>query len=359
MAIIGEILKRTNFENLVDFDLKAGWDVVSGKIVCNGNNDILQYKYTSMLDKFTWKIKTNSSALNIQFFGIRSANNIRTTLSLENGKAKWAFAYNSTTGISAQTIAIDQGDILEYVFTKDEWNYTFTVNNITKGTSSSVATSSITLTAHKLRLWSSSPLEITSLEKTSNQEFAPNNLLLGDSISYGSSATTSANRWGQLAGFQIEGSTGDTSVEGLELLYEVTNIIKPKRVIYAFATNDLNIEVWKTNLMDTKARLEQRNIVFIPITPYANSTRDLSAFQAFIQGNFTKYFDVFSITKQSGNTNMKTEYNSGDGIHPNNLGHHDISQYVLSSPYYNFIPIVPQDDVGIFAMILDKWYSNY
>lgn len=357
MAAIGTIYSKSDFIDLIDFDLKGNWGISSGKLISSGGSSILQYRYASALDDFTWKIRTNTAALNVQLYGIRSGNNIRTTFTVESGKAKWNYAYNNTSGLSSSSISIGPSDILEYQITKNQWTVSFTVKNITTGAETTVA-APIAVTIHKLRLWSASAIEVTSLIKTSEQEFQPLNLLVGDSIAYGSSATTSNLRWGTIAAFQIEGSPGDTSSDALELVYEIRNIIKPKRVIYAFGTNDLDIEVWKTNLQAFKSLISQRNIVFIPITPYANSNRDMTTYQTYIAANFSKYFDLFSVTKQSGNSNMKTEYNSGDNVHPNTAGHQAIGNYVLASPYYLFDPIVPQSDSALISMVINKWHAN-
>lgn len=356
MATIGTIYNKSNFTDLSDFDTKGNWELSAGKIISSGSNSILQYKRASALDEFQLKVRTTSKFLNIQTYGIKAENNIRTTFSIENGHAKWEFAYDNTGGTSPAAIIIDNGDVLEFVLTKTQWTVNFQIKNITKNTACDVAVP-VAITAHKLRFFASAAVDIISIQKTSNQEFEPLNLLVGDSITYGSSATSPSLRWGTIAGFQIEGSAGDTSVEALDLLYEITNIIKPKRVIYAMGTNDLDIEAWKTNLQTFKNYVTQRNIVFIPITPYANSIRNMTAYQTYIAGNFTKYFDLFSVTKQSGNSNLKTEYNSGDNVHPNNAGHQAIGDYVLASPYYTFTPIVTTNNNSLIVSVLMQWYN--
>lgn len=360
MATIGTIFNKSNFTDLLDFDVKGNWQVSSGNLTSAGSNSILQYKYASALDEFQIKVRTTSKELNLQAYGIKAENNIRTSFSIENGKAKWAFSYNNTSGVSSSQIVIDTGDILEYIFTKTQWAVSFEVKNITKNTSSFVLVpaASAAITAHKLRFFSSTSTDIISITKTSNQEYQPLNLLVGDSISYGSSATAPSLRWGTLAGFSVEGSAGDTSLEALSLLHEIFNIIKPKRIIYAMGTNDLSVENWKINLQTFKDYTEQKNVVFIPICPYANSTRDMSVYKDYIAQNFTKFFDIFSTTKQSGNSNMKTEYNSGDNVHPNNTGHQAIADFVLASPYYSFDSVAPQTNSALISMAINKWYSN-
>jgi len=356
MAAIGTIYNKSNFTDLSDFDTKGNWELSAGKIISSGGNSVLQDKRASALDEFQLKVRTTSKFLNIQTYGIKAENNIRATFSIENGHAKWQFAYDNSSGTSSASIIIDNGDILEFVITKTQWTVNFQIKNITKNIACDVV-ATVAITAHKLRFFASAAVDIISIEKTSNQEFEPLNLLVGDSISYGSSASIPANRWGSIAGFSVEGSAGDTSVEALELLYEVTNIIKPKRVIYAMGTNDLDIEAWKTNLQEFKNYINQRNIVFIPITPYANSIRNMTAYQTYIAANFTKYFDLFSVTKQAGNSNLKTEYNSGDNVHPNNAGHQAIGEYVLASPYYTFTPIGTTINNSLFVSALLQWYN--
>ncbi|CEJ71250.1 hypothetical protein BN1195_03595 [Chryseobacterium oranimense G311] len=356
MATIGTIYNKNNFTDLSDFDTKGNWELSAGKIISSGSNSVLQYKRASALDEFQIKVRTTSKFLNIQTYGIKAENNIKTTFSIENGRAKWEFAYDNTSGTSPAAIIIDNGDILEFIITKTQWTVNFQVKNITKNTACDVA-APVAITAHKLRFFASSAVDIISIQKTSNQEFQPLNLLVGDSIAYGSSASIPGNRWGTIAVFSVEGSAGDTSSEALELLYEIINIIRPKRVIYGMGTNDLNIDNWKANLQQFKTIVEQRNIVFIPITPYANSVRNMTAYQAYIAGNFSKFFDLFSVTKQSGNSNMKPEYNSGDNIHPNNAGHLAIGNYVLNSPYYEYEPIISQGNAALYASLFQQWYS--
>lgn len=358
MAAIGTILQRSSFTDLSDFDVKGNWEVNSDALLTTGANSVLQYKYASALDQFQIKVKTDSPSLVMQMFGIKSANNIRTAFSVSNGRAKWDFAYNNTNGTSDTSIVIDNGDILEYIFTKTQWTVSFELKNISKNTSSFVLVpaASSSITAHKVRFYSASQAKILFFEKWSDQEFQPLNLLVGDSITYGSSATIPANRWGTKAGFQIEGSAGDTSSEGLELLHEITNIIRPKRVIYAFGTNDLNIEDWKNNLMEFKAKIEQKNIVFIPIAPYANNNRSMQPYFDYINSNFNEYFDLFGVTKQAGNTNLKAEFNV-DGTHFNNAGHQACADFVLNSPYYSFIPVDHQTSSALRLLVLSKWFN--
>lgn len=263
MSAIGTILQRETFLDLSDFDIKGNWEVSAGTLLSPGSSSVLQYKYASALDEFQWKIRTDSPNLIVQLYGIRAVNNIRTAFSVSNGRAAWSFAYNNTNGTSETSIVIDTSDVLEYIITKTQWTVSFEVKNITKNTSSFVLipATSTAITAHKVQFYSPTQARIHRLEKTSEQLFQPLNLLVGDSITYGSSATIPANRWGAIAGFQIEGSAGDTSVEALELLYEIINIIKPKRVIYAMGTNDLNLNVWKDNLQLFKKKINQKSIV--------------------------------------------------------------------------------------------------
>lgn len=354
MATIGTIYNKNSFENLIDFDSKGNWEIVNGKLHTTGGNSILQLRRASALDSFVWKVRTDSPDLKIKFSGIR----VSTILSIQGGKLRWDFTYNNTFGLSSGTLVIDPGDVLEYIFDAYKLSSVFTVNNITKGTSVSLNIGyALTITAHKLVLYSPTALNVISLFKSSVEEFQPLNLLVGDSIAQGAAADIPAHRWGVIANFSILGSSGDTSLEALDLVWEIVNVIKPKRVIYAMGTNDLDIEVWKSNLMEFKLKMDQYNLVFIPITPYANSLRDMSPYQAYIQANFNEYFDLYSLTKQSGSSNMKTEYNSGDHVHPNTLGHQDIANFVLNSPYYVFVPIISQGNTAFYRLALEKWHS--
>ena len=357
MAAIGTIYNKQNWQNLNDFDSVNSWYLSADKLTNAGGNGILQFKQKSALDKFLLKIRTNSANLKIRFAGLRSVNNINTILSLENGKAKFEFTYDGSVGVSSQIIAIESGDILEFEFIKDVWDASFTVRNITKNTSSIVNVIT-NVTAHHIQLYSLTECTILSIEKSSDIEFEPLNLVVGDSITYGSTASSSNLRWTTLSGFTAEGSAGDTSAEALQLIDEIVNVIKPKRVIYAMGTNDTNLSVWQNNLQNFKNKVNQKNIIFIPITPYANSNRDMTAFSDYVKANFQKYFDIFSATKSNSGTGIKSEYNAGDNVHYNNLGHATISDFVLNSEFYDFTPFVPNlGSSGIIGYIINKWYS--
>lgn len=82
-------------------------------------------------------------------------------------------------------------------------------------------------------------------------------------------------------------------------------------------------------------------------------------YRNYIVANFKEYFDLFSVTKQATNDNLKQEFNIGDNVHLNNLGHHDCGQFVLNSPYYLFTEMVKQNTSAFFSMVLQKWHSLF
>ncbi len=353
---IGTIYTQNNWQNLNDFTISNNWSLDSGKLKTTGSNGILQYKHASALEQFKWKIRTNSATLVIKLAGAKSANNINTIFSLVNGKAQFTLTYDGTNSVSNNSIIIENGDILEYIIERNIGLATFTVKNITKNTSTAVNVTTAFVISY-IQFYSNTACEIQLLEKSSMMQFSPMNLVVGDSITRGSDANPLTNRWVTKVGFLALSSPGDTSTEALLLLHEIFNIIKPKRIIFAFGTNDLNIDLWKSNMQLFRSKISQKNIVFIPITPYANSTRDMTSYKNYVSTTFDKYFDVFSVTKVSLGPNMKSEYNSGDGVHYNNIGHAAIADHILTSQFYTFDPIVPNNvNSGIISNILKKWF---
>lgn len=358
MAAIGTIINKTDFSIMSDFNLRGNWETVNSRLTSIGGNSVLQYKHASALDSFVLKVIFVSNSLTLKFQELRTTNNQNILLSIDNGKAKFQFTFNGFVSLG-NSIIIEDGDVLEYVFTKNIWTLQFRVNNLTKGTFSEtqgVGKNNANLPAHRFQLFSQNNAEIISIIKTSTEEFEPLNLVVGDSITYGGGASTPPLRWTSLSNFSALGSPGDRSVEALELFHEVFNIIKPKRVVYAMGTNDLIIDTWKTNLQLFKNKCESSNVVFIPITPYANNQRSYQLYSDYIKSNFLKYFDLFEATKEANSTNQKPEY-VGDGVHPNDLGHQACATEVLNSAYYEFTPIVPQGDSALFASVKKMWFK--
>lgn len=314
---IGIIYNKSNFINLSEFNIKDSWSVDATHLRTTGANGILQHHYASNLDIFERKITTDSKNVVIEFHGVRELNNQNQKFSINSeNKLVSNQTYNNSFITGTESIIINNGDILEYSIKKTKTTLIFAVKNLTTNQVISLnLTGTFTyITNHYFRIYSNSIAKVFSISLTSDQEKNPDYLVVGDSIT--------ASRWADnCPGFSISGSPGDTSQEALYLLDEIILHIKPKTVVYAMGANDRGqINIWKTKLEDFKNQCLKNKINFIPITPYANNYVDMAQFKAHIVSNFTRYFDIFSATKKINTSEMKDEYNSGDGIHFNSAG---------------------------------------
>ncbi|MBD8081118.1 galactose-binding domain-containing protein [Chryseobacterium caseinilyticum] len=355
MAQIGEIYNKSNFTNLNDFDIVGNWFCENGVLKTSGGYSQLRFKQVSNLDRLEWKIRTNSPGLRLEFKGIGTLYNVTVILTIESGKLFWQFPTSNSSGYSSSTLTINNGDVLEYRVLKNQWTYIFFVKNINTNIEISVVLP-VVFTTHNLILSASGATQILSMTKSSTQLYEPDNLVVGDSITYGANADIVNNRWVGIAQYEVSGSHGDTSSNAIPLLDEIINVIQPKRVVYAMATNDTDFDSWKINLQSFKNSLESANILFIPITPYANSNKNMQPYKDYIVANFQKYFDVFTATKASNSNAMNPAYVT-DGVHPNTAGHIAIGNYIKNSPYYSINPPTPQLGYEfIIAKTLENWF---
>lgn len=346
---IGTIINILTFEDLSDTDINQGWGITSGKLVSPANiSQPLQFSYVSALWK--WKKVIVSNKKTIKLFINNLAGNYTGDFYInENNKLCSHFSYNNSVHTSVESVNITDGDLLEFTLHKDGWNTIFSVKNMTTNVTVSLDASNVVFATHKLRIITSEVTQITSYKLESSQ-LVGGDVAVGDSITYGDAAESSSTSWVGIAGFDRVCGPGDRSTEAIALLPEIMNFVKPKRIIYAMGTNDQDISTWKNALQIFKNRMKSNRITFIPVCPYANNIRDMSVFRNYVISSFQVYFDFYTLTKSNSGTGIKTEYNSGDGVHPSQLGHTTIGDYVLGNEFYDYYENFSDDVIQFYFM---------
>jgi len=335
MMEIGTIFNYQGFSEFSGIDINVGWSISAGKLISPADtNKPLQFNYASAL--WEWKKTVVCNKKSLRLYSYMTALNFygEFYINSENKLCSY-FSYGSTTSVSTLPIGFNNGDLLEFSLLKSGWSLIFSVKNLTTNQVVNLDASNVIHATHKLRLITSEVTEVSSYKLESSQEQG-GTIAVGDSITYGNSATTEANGWVRIANFMTEAGGGDRSADAVLLIPEIVNHIKPSRVIYAMGTNDGDINVWKANLVFFQNKMRVNRITFIPCAPYANNNKSMQPFKDYIIANYDVYFDFFELTKQDGNTNIKSNYDSGDGVHPNNFGHLEIGNFLLNNQFYNY-----------------------
>lgn len=333
---IGNVYTLENLTNLLNFSEVGNWSLNSGILSSVGSNSILEVDYTTALEKFSYVIKTTSKDLVIRLNQINT-NNIDTILSINgSGNLKIENTYFSTNEISLDTLIYNTNDSLIFTYTRDIDLYIFSVENETTSQIVSLTSTIPSTCIHKIQLYSANSIDVSSISYSSEATYNVDVLVVGDSITWGGHVTNvKTDRWVSLCGFEALSSPGDTSIQALELINEIVNVVNPKKVIYAMGTNDRNdLTTWYNNLINFKNQLNNYSIDVLGFTPYANNYVNMSTFQTEVKDIFTQYYEVFNATKDVNN-DLISSYDNGDGIHLNDAGHLAVSQAVNNGTINN------------------------
>ncbi|QWA38878.1 SGNH/GDSL hydrolase family protein [Chryseobacterium sp. ZHDP1] len=345
---IGIIKNYSSFSNLSETDISAGWSIINNKLVSPADiTKPLQFKYVSGL--WQWKRTIVSNKKSLKLFINNTAGNYTGEFYINTqNKLCSSFSYDSSLRVSTDAISYNAGDLLEFSILKNAWSTFFAVKNLSTNQTVTLDASNVVFAIHKLKLITSEVTEISSYKFESSQPVG-GTYVVGDSITNGSAATTPELSWVGLTGWNRLCGPGDRSADAILLLEEILNYVKPDRIVYAMGTNDPNIDVWKNAVQQFKQVLNAGRITFIPICPYANGVKSMEAFQQYIVGNFSIYFDFYSVTKAQGSTILNPLYDSGDHVHPNNPGHSAIGNYTINSPHYNYFKNFADDTLQMYA----------
>jgi lysophospholipase L1-like esterase len=276
---------------------------------------------------YNWDVfvKYNTSGTNIGKLEIRAGNGL-------------AYSQLSLTSNTNYTI----GDIMKIGIIRKGLKYTMYVQNISKNwkmeMSQLVTPLGVPFIAHN----SACPQFISNsgtgkILKYSHTCFSFNieNAINGDSITFGQSATSEELRWANIikGNNLVMGGGADTSASVLARLPEIIKI-KPRRVLLMIGGNDILFglapSVWQQNLRDIRSQLVAAGIEVVHClpTPRAGAGTLISFIKS--EPKFLTDLKVdTNTTLMNGNSdNIKTEFDSGDHLHPNNAGMAEVGKII-------------------------------
>lgn len=263
--------------------------------------------------------------------------------------------------ISASSFAVNQNDVLRLVVERSLSIIKWTFTNVTTGnTYSDSFTFSFAfatgLNVHvphstgQFALFSfGGTFEVTNWNVVSKDYNNPKTLFIGDSITYGIFADDVKNRWAtKCMGdthnlYNVSGGGSDKTNEVITKIIELVNM-KPKYAVLMIGGNDYAFGVAdataKANYESIVLRLKSAGITVIHCLATPRNTLDLRAFNNYL---LSKYGSTDVVIKSTYNHlwdsatsfSMKAIYNSGDGVHPNALGHS-----VIANAVYQEVPYI-------------------
>lgn len=161
----------------------------------------------------------------------------------------------------------------------------------------------------------------------------------GVSIDYGDVAGSVANRYITKAHLVTSSGVGDISAMGLAHLKELWKFYKPKAVFTEIATNDvgfaISIGTTEANLTANYDTLTTHDIpAYFLLCPPRNDV-NVTTINTWIRTNYPgKYIDLYTPLWAGTGTGMASIYNSGDGVHPDSLGHDVMYRTIIADSLY-------------------------
>lgn len=356
---IGEIYNKDTWADLTEFNNNGATAAVSsGDIQFSGGDgtftqslDLLQYTGLEKW-KITSRVKIVSAITSSTFgfgFGIRSANSSSfinavarfvTTTGIANDRKVLIHAgtENTLVASSAQMAAISQNDVIEIIVELGVGTISISAQNITAG-SAAVSTSYDYITdgsshamanAGRFGIFSfGGTFDIQSLLIESSDYQRPDYMFVGDSKTRGYRTSDIDNRFATL--FTANRPSTSVNAGGSDRIAEVTlkldEIIElnPRTVILSIGSNDKRAgtaEATITANYDTLvAALVAEGIRVIHLGPLRETSIDVE----FLYTHITSTYAAGNII-DPGEPTLNV-----DGVHPDDTGHEEIYQAIITS----------------------------
>jgi len=246
-----------------------------------------------------------------------------------------SIAFNTTDTLIA-TVQYINGIIYASFYNKSQnvaATYTYDFGTATAGSNQAPNTG-------KLSMWFFGGTQKIFNYNIQSLETKKNVVFLGNSITYGYTATTSAQRFASLVfpagiSYQTSGGPGDRSNEGVLVIPELKSLA-PKYVVYCLGVNDaqnsVSTSTYSTNVRKTLDSLIANSITPILVSNSPNNSYNLTAYNDTLSAIATRYGLKYVNTFDSlrNGTAWKTNYTT-DNIHPNDSGHLVIARIITRS----------------------------
>lgn len=190
-------------------------------------------------------------------------------------------------------------------------------------------------------------IDILDFNYSINEYKSPEVSIIGDSIAAGGGTTSLINKYpDKLYGpfrFVVNlNGNADYSYVILQRVQEVL-LLQPKRVYLMFGGNDLlfgvPLSTLQSNYTTFVNTLTSAGILVYHLLSTPRNSTDVSGFNAWLKTTYPNtYIDTFTPlwNRTEGSTGLNSIYNSGDGLHPNDLGHAQIAAAIQYSGYLPF-----------------------
>jgi hypothetical protein len=246
-------------------------------------------------------------------------------------------AYSSTVYYGTANTDLNNGDVIRLSLVTSGWTLRLLVQNFTQGWEESLDLPNVggftPLThngSYPSFFHNGGNASLDSFKYTINAPVIRDILFIGNSITYGQSATTVAKRWVNLVGNTVNnvmsGGGSEVTADFITRLPEIV-AINPKRVIlHDLAGNDIaqaiSSATWQANLITIRNTLNDAGIQVIWTNGQPRTGLDLTAQKTFIEGEATfagdLIIDTWAAMLGTG-TNPVSAY-MADATHPNDLG---------------------------------------
>lgn len=252
--------------------------------------------------------------------------------------------WSSTTNkfaTSAEKLSFALNDTLMFVVNKKYNGYLFELFNLTVDTRVSYDYNYLSQNfgnvivppANKTRIYHfGGTQEVLSYQKYSFDRKNGGVIFVGNSITTMYAGSSLNSRFvdrifnGDYSKFAVSAGPGETAVDGLAKLNEVYDNNYTYAII-EYGVNDANQGVsaaaYQISMDSIRARFARRGTIVIFTNNFPQNAVDVTAHNTALSNLSTTYgnkvVDIFSVLKNSGNTQAQAQY-TFDGIHPNDSG---------------------------------------
>lgn len=367
-GVVGTIYDSSTWTNFANLQVSgSGVSVVSNQIVVteadNSYTNFVRLITPTCLDQQTLRVDYRITTLNAGDSGLRtgfvsinpfSISTVQAYINTTTKKIILLSNQNGTTTLlpsSAALPSISMGDSLSVYLINNYQIWTAIGVNRTTGQTVSVSFANTFTFGSPIVVANTGQVTINpgngtyEINKFSYTSALPKNQLLGVigySITQGFYAGSLADGWSRKIGGVVSAGSADYTASILSRLSEIYTMNERNLIIGGLAGNDIEFGIssvtWQANLTAIYDSLTAHgmNVYFTLETP-RNGT-DITAANTYIKAQWpNRYADIYTPLWSGTGTGMASIFNSGDGTHPNAIGHDTIASVVEKSAIYSNI----------------------